>query len=158
MTGADLSGRPAGRRGRAGLIALALSVTLNVFFVAGLVWMRTMAPLPPSPMSPVERFERITKDIHASSDQMAALEQFANAFRERQRLLREQNRPIAEAVWSEMAKPQPDQDKISGLIDQIGQNRRAAQKDNTAALLTFLATLSPEQRTQFANLAQQRHP
>jgi len=72
--------------------------------------------------------------------------------------LREQNRPIAEAIWSELAKPQPDQDKISGLIEQAGENRRAAQKDNTASLIAFLAALSPEQRTRFAGLAQQRRP
>jgi Spy/CpxP family protein refolding chaperone len=114
--------------------------------------------LPPPPPSPVERFEQIAKDIHLDGDQLAAFQQFAQAFRDRQRQLRELNRPIADAVWGEMAKPQPDADKIAGLVDQTTENRRAAQKDNTTALMTFLATLTPDQRTQFTTLAQQRHP
>ena len=157
MTGIDPSGRPAGGRGRAGLVVLALSLTLNVFFVAGLIWTRTMDH-PPPPLPVAERFEKIAKDINLTGDQLAAFEQFEHAFRERQHQLREQNRPIAEAIWSELAKPQPDQDKISGLIEQAGENRRAAQKDNTASLIAFLAALSPEQRTRFAGLAQQRRP
>jgi uncharacterized membrane protein len=158
VTNITPSGRPAGRRGRFGLVALALSLTLNVFFVAGLIWTRNTAPVPTPPPSPVERFEQIAKDIHLDGDQLAAFQQFAQAFRDRQRQLREQNRPIADAVWGELAQPQPDQDKVAGLIDQATENRRAAQKDNTVALMTFLATLSPEQRTQFTTLAQQRHP
>ncbi len=157
MTGIDPSGRPAGGRGRAGLVILALSLTLNVFFVAGLIWTRTMHHPHPPPQA-VERFEQIAKDINLTGDQLAAFEQFDHAFRDRQRQLRDQNRPIAEAIWSELTKPQPDQDKISGLIEQAGQNRRAAQKDNTAALIAFLAALPPEQRTRFADLAQQRRP
>ncbi|HXP12373.1 MAG TPA: periplasmic heavy metal sensor [Stellaceae bacterium] len=156
MTGIDPSGRPAGGRGRAGLVILALSLTLNVFFVAGLIWTRTMDHAPPLPA--VERFEKIAKDTNLAGDQLAAFEQFDHAFRERQHQLREQNRPIAEAIWTELAKPQPDQDKISGLIEQAGQNRRAAQMDNTAALTAFLAALSPDQRARFADLAQRRHP
>ncbi len=156
MTGIDPSGRPAGGRGRAGLVVLALSLTLNVFFVAGLIWTRTMHhPHPPLPV--VERFEQIAKDTNLTGDQLAAFDQFDHAFRERLRQLRDQNRPVVEAIWNELAKPQPDQDKISSLIEQAGENRRAAQKENTAALMTFLAALSPEQRTRFADLAQQRH-
>jgi len=161
VTGIDPSGRPAGKRGRAGLVALALSLTLNVCFVAGLVWTRTMDH-PPPPMAPVERFQQIAKDMNLTGDQLAAFQQFAQTFRDRQRLLRDQNKPIIDAMWTELANPQADPAKIAGLLDQANQNRSAAQKDNTTALLTFLATLPPDQRTQFTTLAQQqaqqRHP
>ena len=158
MTGLDPSGRPAGGRGRFVLIAFALSLTLNIFFVAGLIWTRTMDHPTPPALVAVERFEKIAKDLNLAGDQLAAFQQFDQAFRDRQRQLREQNRPIADAVWNELAQAQPDPAKVAGLIDQATENRRAAQKDDTAALMTFLATLSPDQRTQFTTLAQQRHP
>jgi len=157
VTGIDPSGRPAGKRGRAGLVALALSLTLNVCFVAGLVWTRT-TDHPQPPMAPVERFQQIAKDINLSGDQLAAFQQFAQTFRDRQHLLHDQNKPLVDALWAEMAKPDADKDKIASLTDQAADNRRAAQKDNTAALLTFLAALNPDQRAQFTTLAQQRHP
>jgi hypothetical protein len=112
VTGIDPTGRPAGKRGRAGLIALALSLTLNVCFVGGLVWTRTMDH-PQPPMAAVERFQQIAKDINLTGDQLTAFQQFAQTFRDRQRLLRDQNKPLVDALWSEMAKPDADKEQDS---------------------------------------------
>jgi len=56
-------------------------------------------------------------------------------------------------VWDEMAKPAPDQALIARLTDQTSQHRLDYQREMTGYLVTFLATLSPEQRSRFTELA-----
>ena len=55
-----------------------------------------------------------------------------------------------------MAKAQPDPAAISKLIDTALDNRRAFQGKMTANLMTFVATLTPDQRQRFAELALRR--
>jgi len=150
------AGRRVGSRGRLMAVLLTLSLTLNVFFIGGLVW--TRHHMPPPMMNPVARFQSIGAEMHLIGDQRVALLQFIDALREHNRAMREQNRPLIEAVWGELAKAEPDQGKIEELIDQANANRRAAQKETEKSLTAFLATLPPEQRAQFADLAQKRRP
>ncbi|HZL58365.1 MAG TPA: periplasmic heavy metal sensor [Stellaceae bacterium] len=150
------AGRREGSRGRLMAVLLTLSLTLNVFFIGGLVW--TRHHMPPPMMNPVERFQSVGDEMHLAGDQRAGLRQFIDALREHNRAMREQNRPLIEAMWSELAKAEPDQAKIEELIDQANANRRAAQKETEKSLTAFLATLPPEQRAQFADLAQKHRP
>lgn len=149
---ADAADRP--RRRRIGLwIVLALSLTLNVCLVGGLVW----AMLAAEPVSgPAERFVGIGRSLNLNPQQRTALLAFEATALQATRTLRESNAPVMQKIWNEMAQAKPDEAQISSLTDQALQNRRAYQGKMTAGLLTFLATLSPEQRSEFAQLV--RHP
>jgi len=150
------AGRRVGSRGRLMAVLLTLSLTLNVFFIGGLVW--TRHHMPPPMMNPVERFQSVG-DGDASGRRPARWPPAIHRrLREHNRAMREQNRPLIEAMWSELAKAEPDQAKIEELIDQANANRRAAQKETEKSLTAFLATLPPEQRAQFADLAQKHRP
>lgn len=141
-------------RRRLGLwIALALSLTLNVCLVGGLVW--AMVALEPMP-APAERFIAVGRSLHLDGPQRAALAAFETTAREASRTLRESNAPVMQKIWNEMAQAKPDEATISRLTDEAIQNCRAYQGAMTTGLLKFLATLSPEQRSQFARLA--HHP
>jgi uncharacterized membrane protein len=152
MSGEILAGRPGGW-GRLGIVVLTLSLTLNVFFVGGLLWARSV--LHP-PLGPVQRMESVAAEMHLSGDQLAAFRTFVNTMRDHQIALHQRNRAIIETLWDELAHAKPDEAKIEGLVDQANDNRRASQKETGKALIAFLATLSPEQRAQFADLAKIR--
>jgi len=137
-------------RGRLLWVALALSLTLNVFFISGLVWSRLAGE---RPMTPAERFQQTESELNLSADQRAAFATFIHEVRQRSRTLREHNMPLIQHVWEELAKPQPDQAAISRAVDEATENRRTYQREMTAALSTFLGTLSPAQREQFVELA-----
>lgn len=143
------------RRGWAIWIALALSLTLNVFVLGGLFW-SMMAPrhMPPPPAA--DRLVAAARTLDLTPAQQDALRQFARTARDLRRGLADTNTPIFHQLWSEMAKPQPDQAEISQLADSALENRRAFQHKMTANVMAFLATLTPDQRQRFAEMAMRR--
>ena len=146
---ADATGK-ATPRSRLVWVALALSLTLNIFFIAGLVWSQVSPP--PFP-SPAERLAQAAKELNLAGDQRNAFQHFVTEVHERTQHLRETNKPILDRVWDELTKAQPDRQAIAGLVDEATENRRVYQKEMSAVLADFLATLSPEQRNQFVELA-----
>lgn len=154
MTAAEPNGR-APRRSRGLIVALALSLTLNLFIAGGLIWAHEhfRRPLPP-----IQRFIVIGRKLDLNDAQHAAFQHMIVVMRQRGRAQFQQNHPIFDQVWDQLAKPQPDEKAIDGLIDRVDENHRAFQKDMTAALEEFLATLTSEQRAQFADLAKYRRP
>jgi Spy/CpxP family protein refolding chaperone len=70
--------------------------------------------------------------------------------------MRDTVEPLMTAAWSELAKPDADQATAARLFDEAGQARRSLQRELLAPTLSFLATLSPEQRAKFVELFHQR--
>ena len=153
----DLSSRAAPRRHWIVLVALALSLTLNVFVLGGLVWSMTMAR-PPVLSGPGERLLAAARDVDLSAEQRTTLAAFIASAREQNRELRGRNGVLMHKMWQEMGKTQPDSGVIGQLSEQTVQNRLGYQKRLAAGLMSFLATLSPAQRSQLVTLVQQRPP
>lgn len=128
-------------------VALALSLTLNIFVLGGLGWsmLKRHGPVPDGPA----RFIEIGRRLDLSGDQRAALREFGMHARGLTEDLRAANRPIISQMWEELGKPQPDQAAIQKLEDQILNNRRDFQHKMAQNLIAFLAVLTPEQRQRF---------
>ena len=139
------SGQKAGRGGRLLWIALALSLTLNIFFLAGLAWMHIHAPA-----APIVRLRHFGDSLNLNNDQRQAYEQFLRTLRSRGRFTRESNQPLIQNLWSEIAKPTPDSSAIAKLADQVSSNREAFLREVSGALDAFVKTLTPEQRAALA--------
>ncbi|HEX4192566.1 MAG TPA: periplasmic heavy metal sensor [Stellaceae bacterium] len=149
MTTLADSGQKAGRGGRRLLwIALVLSLTLNICFLAGLAWMHVHAPPPP-----IVRMQHFGESLKLNPAQHQAYEQFLRTLRLRGRFVRESNQPLIENLWNEIAKPTPDTSEIAKLADQINSNREGLQREASTALDTFIKTLTPEQRALLAEQA-----
>ena len=154
MTIAAESVRRLGWRGRLVWVALSLSLTLNVFFIGGLIWSKIEASRVGT--TPAERLAHLGQQLNLSADQTLALEQFVRVVRLRGLLLRESNEPLSQRIWTEIAKPAPDDALISNLVEQANENRHSFQKEAAGALMTFMKSLTPEQRAQFAGIARNR--
>jgi uncharacterized membrane protein len=158
MTAAEPRGR-APKWSRGLIIALALSLTLNVFFIGGAVLSRVrFHGYFERRAGPIQRFEHIGHEMNLSGAQLMALHQMVVNMRERRRAMFQANRPIFDSIWDQLAKPQPNDQAIEALIGRADTNHVAFQKDATAAVESFLATLSPEQRAQFTDLAKWHPP
>jgi Spy/CpxP family protein refolding chaperone len=153
MTSLADGGAATGSRGRLLWLVLVISLAVNAFIIGVAVWWATTERM----MTPARRFQQIVGELSLSDDQRDAFQQFVIAARRGTRQLRESNEPLLRQVWQELGKAQPDQDKIGKLVDQATENRRAYQKNMTAALSQFLADLSPEQRANFIGLTERRH-
>ena len=135
-------------------VALTLSLVLNLCFVAGAVWIRIQGPAPPA--SPAERLQRIGTELVLDPQQRQAFQRYSEVIRTHMQQMRETVEPLMTAAWAELAKPDADQATAARLFDEAGQARRSLQRELLAPTLTFLATLSPEQRAKFVELFHQR--
>lgn len=135
-------------------LALILSLTLNVCFIGGLVWSRFVIH---RLHTPAERLAELGQSLNLSPVQQADYHHFIHALRQRTHLLQESNTPLLDRIWAELSKPTPDQALVSRLTAQAAENRQLYQHDTSAALTTFMTTLTPEQRATLAAFAEHRH-
>jgi uncharacterized membrane protein len=133
---------------------LALSVALNLCFVAGALWIRMHEPM--APASPEERLQRIGAQLALAPQQKVEFDEYSQAVQERMRKMHEAVGPLVGSAWSELAKPDADAAKVLQLFDEAAQQRYGYRRELTLKTLSFLATLSPEQRARFVALARQR--
>ena len=136
-------------------VALALSLLLNAFFVAGFVFRGWIAPLPfeqrmpPPPPPPGARpsaLEVVAGDLNLDPAQRQALrgvfEQHAQARRERSREMQK----VREQIVAEYKRSPLDQARLAPLIDRMGDLRADQQKETVRALAQMESQLDPEQR------------
>jgi Spy/CpxP family protein refolding chaperone len=135
-------------------VALALSLALNLCFVAGALWIRIYGP--PPPINAEERLQRIGAQLGLDAQQKEAFEQYSQAVRTRMQLMHKAVDPLIGNAWSEVAKPDADEAKVVQLFDEAAQARRSFMRELAPTTLSFLATLSPEQRAKFVELIRQR--
>jgi uncharacterized membrane protein len=135
-------------------IALALSLALNLCFVAGALWVRMQEP--PPPMTPIERLQRIGAQLVLDPQQRQAFDQYSETMRSHMQQMREAVEPLMNNAWAELAKPGADAATVARLFDEAAQTRRGFQHELIPATLSFLATLSPEQRAEFVELFRPR--
>jgi Spy/CpxP family protein refolding chaperone len=135
-------------------VVLALSLVLNLCFVAGALWIRIQGP--PPPLNPEERLLRIGAQLTLNPQQKQAFEQYSQSVRAHMQQMRDAVEPLIGGAWSEVAKPDADEAKVIQLFEEAGQKRRSFMRQLAPVTLSFLATLSPEQREKFVELARQR--
>lgn len=158
MTAAEPNDRTP-RRSRGLIVALALSLTLNVFVVGGAIWSRVhFHGYFERHAGPIERFEHIGHEMNLNGAQLTALHQMIMTIRESRRAMFQANRPIFDGIWNQLAKTKPDDQAIAGLIARADTNHVAFQKNATTAVESFLAALDPAQRAQFTELARWHPP
>jgi uncharacterized membrane protein len=153
VTVASIAARGSGRKHLVWIV-LALSVALNLCFVAGALWIRVHEPA--APPSPQERLQRIGAQLALTPKQKLEFDEYARAVQERMERMHEAVEPLVGNAWSELAKPDTDATKVMQSFDEAAQQRYGYRRELTLMTLSFLSTLSPEQRAQFVALARQR--
>ena len=143
-----------GEHSRLLIAVLVISLVLNLCFIAATLWFRLHAP--PAGRNLAERYQEIASQLNLDAQQRAAFDRYIAAMRSRADQMRQETDPLMAAGWDELAKPQPDEAKVTQLFEQAGEKRRGFQHDATAQTLALLATLSPEQRAKFVALMRER--
>ena len=133
---------------------LALSLALNLFFVDRRAVDRIHAPAPM--LSPEDRLEQMAGALGLNPRQKQAFAHYSETMRERLQAMHGAVQPLIGNAWSEVGRPHADETKVMQFFDQAAQERRGFMRDLTTTTLSFLATLSPEQRAKFVQLAHQR--
>jgi uncharacterized membrane protein len=132
---------------------LAVSVVLNLLFVAGGVWSRVEQP---APRGLDQRFEQIGAQLSLGPAQSAAFDTFIAELRRRGDKVQQQVAPLYRSAWEEAGKPVMDEAEVMRLFEAAFDGRLRVNRETTARMLDFLATLSPDQRARFVTLARDR--
>jgi len=141
-------------------IVLVLSLGLNLFIAGGFAYSHWFAighhdgPPPPPPLE--RRLDAIASRLGLDPEETKPFRELKRTFRGAQQALGAQNRPLAQSIWEELAKPQPDDAEIQRLIDEMASHRHAFHAATTTALERFLAAITPEQRAEFIKLMEDR--
>jgi len=143
------------RSSRRRLVAalLAVSLALNLFFIAGAVW--TDVNPPPQTAAFDQRFQAMAAQLDLAPPQQVAFAHYEAAMRSGRDALHRQVRPLIDAVREEIAKPQPDVGRIGQFLDQAAAAHRAFERQAITATLAFVATLTPAQRGTFVAIERQ---
>lgn len=141
-----------GGRHRLLAVALAVSLVLNLCFIAGALWTRYQAP-----PRPAERIQAIAGELGLDDQQRASFDKYFHNMQVRFQAMRTELAPIVTNAWAEMAKSQPDTAKIDQEFDKVAARRQALSHAARTDTLAFLATLSPAQRAKFFNLLREHH-
>jgi Spy/CpxP family protein refolding chaperone len=134
--------------------ALILSLVLNLCFIAGALWARVQGP--PAAINIEERLQRVASELKLDPQQRQSFDRYSETVRAHLQQMREEVEPLMNAAWSEIAKPDADEATVMHIFDEAAQTRRGFQHEMVATTLSFLATLSPDQRAKFVQLFHQR--
>jgi Spy/CpxP family protein refolding chaperone len=148
-------GTPTGWLSRRVLIVLlAISVVLNLCFVAGAAWSWWRAPV--RWVSMEQRYQQMAGELDLTPQQKTGFDAYVAAMRARTEKMRQQVGQLMGSAWDEIAKPQADEAQVMRLFDEAGEKRREFQREAGTQTLKFLAVLTPEQRSKFVAIARER--
>jgi len=139
-----------GRRSRLWLALLAVSLVLNLCFIAGGIWSRLHPPV--ARLDLAERYRQMAAQLDLDPQQRAAFDRYVGGIRGRTEQMRQETDPLMSAAWEELAKPQPDTAKVEQLFDEAAEKRRAMQHETTSQTVDLLAALSAAQRAKFVSI------
>ena len=129
---------------------LAVSLVLNLCFIAGAVWSRMYPPA--GRLDLAERYRQMAAQLDLDPQQRAAFDRYVAATRSRGEQMRQETDPLMSAAWDELAKPKPDTARVEQLFDEASEKRRAMQHETATQTVDLLGALSPEQRAKFVSI------
>ena len=135
-------------------ILFALSLTLNVFFLGGYYYKRTLDQRLAG--NDQERTRYVAEELHFDDGTRQRFQDFRQRARERGRETFRSNRAVIDGLWREIEKPNPDQAQLDGYIEKLTASRLALQREQMHDLLSFAKTLDGPQRVAFLELVRQR--
>ncbi len=139
-------------------IILAVSLTANVFLVAGALY--TLYGKGGWHAKSYADVESIGDRLALTEEQRRGLSALRERAQERRQGMREQRRERRSsrraAFLAELAKPTFDRDQVLALIGERAAERGGRFADMAGELHAYLATLTPPQREQFLAMARER--
>lgn len=141
-------------RSRIWVGVLAVSLALNVLFVAGAIWSRVHHAPGDAPWQ--EQYQQVAAQLDLDAQQRAGFEKYVAAMHARTDKMRQDIAPLIAGAWDEMAQPQANQTQIMQQFDEVSQKWREFQRGSMVQTLDFLSVLSPQQRSKFVAIVKER--
>ncbi len=135
-------------------ILLAVSLTANVFLVAGALY--TLYGQDDWRAGPGANVDSVAERLALSPGQRDGLLALREKARQGRKGSREGHESRRAAFLDELGKPTFDRERVLALMEARSAKRRARIVDVAQDLHAYLATLTPEQRREFLAMARER--
>ena len=135
-------------------ILFAISLALNLFFGAGVIYSKLEAER--RNMAPEKRIAELAEQLQLSEAQQADLLALGKKSRERRQGRRGLWRERRQSLLAELAKPELDRAHLAELMRRGRDRGSSSYEELMVDLHGYLATLSDEQRAAFLEMAQDR--
>lgn len=133
---------------------LAASFALNICFILGVLYYRSLTT---DPAAMAERRAQAVAEILALDDsQLAALRALQRQVASERRAMQSGMEPIRDDFLDALAQPDLDEAALAGLLEQRGELRRPHLLAIARGLHDFLQELTPEQRRRLLGMAEER--
>lgn len=133
---------------------LAVSLAVNVFVVAGVVY--TVYKEQHATASPEGRVDLVADELGLTAEQREALALLRERSAIRRSAMKETLSPAQAAVLQQVSEPSFDRDRVKALIAEWNEERQLYYLTSSEDLHEFLMTLTPEQRRSFLAMARER--
>jgi hypothetical protein len=137
-------------------VVLVLSLAFNAFIAGGFlcsIWFFGR-PLGPPPIA--HHLDQLARAIGVDPKASTPYQDLRDALHLDFVGLHQKNGPLMDPFWAELAKPQPDMQRLQPLLGQITANREGFQRQAVQSLVVFLLHLTPDQRAAFIRIANDR--
>jgi Spy/CpxP family protein refolding chaperone len=147
---------------RLGTVALLLSLALNIFVAGGFFYAQLLAPKQglQTPQQtgpgPEKRLQMLVERLGIDPDSSRPFKELRRGLHQAQQALGQKNHPLGAAYWEELTGAKPDEKHLQDLIDQMNANRHDFQSTVTEVLVRFMATLTPEQRSELVKIVEDK--
>jgi Spy/CpxP family protein refolding chaperone len=130
-----------------------VSLALNLFLVAGFFWTRGAMAMWRDPDA---RFEMVADRLELTDPQRAQFRAAMDTLKSKGFGRMEEHREMRREIADMALQPNPDRAAILARMEQIGRERMQAMTEALDTMLPFLASLTPEQRTELKELMEER--
>jgi Spy/CpxP family protein refolding chaperone len=134
-------------------VLLAVSLALNLFLVAGFFWTRGAMAMWRDPDA---RFEMVADRLELTDPQRQQFRQAMEAMKSKGFGRWEEHRQMRREIVDMALQPNPDRAAIVARVEQVTRERMQAMTEALDTMLPFLASLTPEQRTELRELMEER--
>jgi Spy/CpxP family protein refolding chaperone len=134
-------------------LLLALSLVLNIFFIAGFFWTQHAMAMW---RDPDERLEMMGDRLDLNQSQRGELKQIIEQLRTKAQARMDARVTTRREILDMALQPNPDRAAIASRIAEASQQRVQFMTETLDSVLPFLASLTPEQRNKLKQLMDQR--
>lgn len=134
------------------IIALVVSLVMNVTFMAMVAYRHFNPPAPPPPPPGAEEWPLPGPSLKPpmfSPEKMAEFRRVMDEFKAERLEAKSAIGTLRKQLFDEMRRDEPDMDKIFSLIDSIGQEQNKIQKSVVKKVIEQRQALPPEERPAF---------
>ena len=133
------------------ILIIAILLIINISTISTIIYLSYTKP--PMPVTEIDRkpYTMLKRELNLTEDQSTEFLQIGEAFRERNLEILKDMHENRIAIIDEMGRPEPDQEKLDSLADEVGYLHSQLKRNTINHFLDLKKVCTPDQYLQLEN-------